>query len=389
MFADLRLPDLDRSAGAAAIGIDVGGTKTALGLIEAASLTLLETDVIPTGRERGGEAVLRDIEQHAAVLARAATALGRHVVGIGVVVPEIVNLAGRITSSAVIPRWNELPVATVLGAIAPTVVEADVRAAAFAEASLGAGRDYGFHVFLTVGTGISYCAVGAGRPFAGAHGGALNIGTSVLALPSEDQASPDGQQGADDQAGGRIWANGWPSAEGQPDGREVVLERVASGSALVERYVARGGTAHRAEDVLAAARDGDLVASEVVDVAAKALGIGIALLVNLLDPEAVITGGGLGSADTEYWTAAERWARYYAHTHAADTVLTRGQLGPDAGVIGAGLVGLLARHRLRHRATSHDATDRCATSRGTTSREAASRGDADRGIPNPSSDKRK
>jgi len=337
--------------------------------------------VIPTGRERGGEAVLRDIEKHAAVLAQAATALGRHTVGVGVAVPEIVNLAGQITSNAVIPRWNELPVATVLGAIAPTVVEADVRAAAFAEASLGAGRDYRFHVFLTVGTGISYCAVGAGRPFAGAHGGALNIGTSVLALPSEDQASLDGQQGADDQAGagGRIWANGWPSADGHPGGREVVLERVASGSALVQRYVARGGTAQRAEDVLAAARDGDPAAGEVVDAAAKALGIGIALLVNLLDPEAVITGGGLGSADTDYWTAAERWARYYAHTHAADTVLTRGQLGPDAGVIGAGLVGLLAQHRLRHRATNHDATGRCPTSRG----------DADHGIPNHSSDKRK
>jgi glucokinase len=386
MFADLRLPDLDRSAGAAAIGIDVGGTKTALGLIDAVSLTLLATDVIPTGSERGGEAVLRDIEKHAAVLAQAATELGRHIAGLGVAVPEIVNLHGRITSSAVIPRWNELPVATVLGAIAPTVVEADVRAAAFAEASLGAGRDYGFHVFLTVGTGISYCAVGAGRPFAGAHGGALNIGTSVFALPSEDRTSLDGQPGADDQAGAgrRIWANGWPSADGQPGGREVVLERVASGSAIVQRYVARGGTAQRAEDVLAAARDGDQVASEVVDVAAKALGIGIALLVNLLDPEAVVTGGGLGSADTEYWTAAERWARHYAHSHAADTVLTRGQLGPDAGVIGAGLVGLLARHRLQHRVTNHNDTDRGATSRGTTSR-----GNADCGIPNSSFDKRK
>jgi len=303
-----------------------------------------------------------------------------------VAVPEIVNLHGRITSNAVIPQWNELPVAAALGAIAPTVVEADVRAAAFAEASLGAGRDYGFHVFLTVGTGISYCAVGAGRPFAGAHGGALNIGTSVFALPSEDQASLDGQPGTDDQAGAdsRIWAKGWPSPDGQPGGREVVLERVASGSALVQRYVARGGTAQRAEDVLAAARDGDPVASEVVAVAAKALGIGIALLVNLLDPEAVITGGGLGSADTEYWSSAERWARHYAHSHAVDTVLTRGQLGPDAGVIGAGLVGLLAKHRLRHRATNHDDTDRGATSRGTTSR-----GNADCGIPNSSFDKRK
>jgi glucokinase len=343
MFADLRLPDLDRSDGAAAIGIDVGGTKTALGLIDAASLTLLATDVIPTGPERGGEAVLHDVAEHAAALAQAATRRGRHTVGLGVAVPEIVGLAGQITSNAVIPRWNELPVAAVLGTIAPTVVEADVRAAAFAEASLGAGRDYGYHLFLTIGTGISYCAVAAGSPFAGAHGGALNIGTSVLALPADGQACPDGQPGGGDLG----WADGWPSADGR-GAREMVLERVASGSALVERYVARGGSARRAEDVLAAARDGDPAASAVVDAGAKALGIGIALLVNLLDPEAVVTGGGLGSADTEYWTAAARWARHYAHSHAKDTVLTRGQLGPDAGVIGAGLVGLLAQRRTKN-----------------------------------------
>jgi predicted NBD/HSP70 family sugar kinase len=327
MFADLRLSDIDRRDGTAAIGVDVGGTKTALGLIDASSLTLLDTRLIPTGRERGGEAVLRDITEHAAALATAAAREGRRTVGLGVAVPEIVDLSGRITSSAVIPRWNELPVAEVLGEIAPAVLEADVRAAAFAEASLGAGRDYGYHLFLTVGTGISYCAVGAGRPFAGAHGGALNVGTSVLALLPDEQAGP--------------------AAPGGPDAGAFVLEQAASGSALVRRHAALGGTAQRAEDVLAAARGGNPVAAGVVEAGAKALGIGIALLLNVLDPEAVIVGGGLGSADTEYWTSARRWARHFAHEHAARTVLMRSQIGPDAGVIGAGLVGLLARHRLQ------------------------------------------
>ena len=322
MYSGLNLADIDRRDGDAAIGVDVGGTKTALGLIDAATLTLLETTVIPTGRDRGGEAVLRDVEKHVSRLSGTARQRGRRVAGIGVVVPEIVNLAGQITSSAVIPRWNELPVAWVLSGIAPTVIEADVRAAAFAEAALGAGRDYEYHVFLTLGTGISYCAVAGGRPFAGAHGGALNIGTSVLAVV--------------------------PPEVGQ-DGREVVLEHIASGSALVRRYVERGGTAQRAEEVLAAARAGDRAAIDVLDTGARALGIGIALLVNLLDPQAVVVGGGLGSADTGYWTAAERWARHYSHAHASSIVLTRGELGPDAGVIGAGLTGLLAGRTLRQR----------------------------------------
>jgi glucokinase len=294
----------------AAIGVDVGGTKTALALIDAASDTPLAMRVIPTGRERGGAAVLRDIQEHVVALA----GLGHEVTGIGVVVPENVNLAGQITSSAVIPQWNELPVASVLSAVAPTVIDSDVRAAALAEAVLGAGRDYGYHLFLTVSTGISYCAVRDGRPFAGAHGGALHFGTSVLAV--------------------------------LPDGQELRLEDVASGGALVRRYVAgggaRGGAVQRAEEVLAAAAAGDPVAAGVLASGAQALGAGIALLINMLDPEAVILGGGLGSADTSYGAAARSWASHYVHAHAEGTPIVRGRLGGDAGVIGAGLIGLSA-----------------------------------------------
>jgi glucokinase len=315
MFSGLSVAGIDRRAGNAAIGIDVGGTKVALGLLDAAELSLLESVVIPTGRDRGGKAVLADIRASAADLAGRAAARGRRVSGMGLVVPEIVSLAGDIVSGEVIPQWNELPVAEVLSEIAPVLVEADVRAAAFAETVLGAGQGHDYLVFVTVGTGISYTAVYQGRPIAGSRGGALNIGTSVLARLPEHCAGP-----------------------GQP--RELELERISSGSALVERYVARGGRAEGAGDVLAAAQRGDQAAAEVLDEGARTLGIAIALLVNVLDPEAVIVGGGLGSADTSYWQATRDYARQYLHDFAAGTVLARGALGADAGVIGAGLTGL-------------------------------------------------
>jgi predicted NBD/HSP70 family sugar kinase len=90
------------------------------------------------------------------------------------------------------------------------------------------------------------------------------------------------------------------------------------------------------------------VAGDVLAAGARALGAGIALLLNMLDPQAVIIGGGLGSADTEYGARAIGWARRYAHAHAAGAVLARGRLGPDAGVIGAGLVGLAAASHPNH-----------------------------------------
>jgi glucokinase len=304
---------LDRRPGNAAIGVDVGGTKVAFGLLDASTLELLAKSQIPTARERGGESILAAVKTEAAALAATAARKGRHVVGLGLAMPEIVDLSGSITSSAVIPQWDRLPVGAALGAIAPVRVDADVRAAAFAEAVCGAGRGVSYYLFLIVGTGISYCAVHEGRPIAGAHGGALNIGTSTLDL-----------------------------LPGSSDTEQPVLERIASGSALVERYLARGGAAERAEDVLKAAQAGDRRASDILRDGAGALGVGVALLVNLLDPEAIIVGGGLGSADTDYWNTAEEWARRHMYSDIARAIpIHHAQLGPDGGVIGAGLVGLL------------------------------------------------
>ncbi len=225
--------------------------------------------------------------------------------------------------------------AAVLSEIAPVRVEADVRAAAFAETVLGAGQGYDYLVFVTVGTGISYTAVYQGRPIAGSRGGALNIGTTVLARLPEHGAAE--HRAAEHRAAEHCAAE-HRAEQGEPP--EIVLERIASGSALVERYVARGGTAEGAADVLAAAQHGDRAAAEVLDEGARTLGLAIALLVNVLDPEAVIVGGGLGSADTPYWQATQDYTRQYLHDFAAGTVLARGALGADAGVIGAGLTGL-------------------------------------------------
>jgi glucokinase len=305
--------------------VDVGGTKTAIGILDSATLSLLSSATIPTRRTDGGRAVLRDIGVQIGAMAGQAARLSRHVRGVGLAVPEIVDPEGRITSGAVIPQLDQLAVSELLAAAAPVRIEADVRAAALAEAVLGAGQRLSYFIYLTVGTGISYCLVRDGTPVTGIRGGALNIGTSVLAdLPESDHGVP----------------------------AELVLEDTASGAALVQSYVAGGGTATRAEEVLAAARDGDELATSIAQAGARALGTAIALLVNLLDPEAVIVGGGLGSAETEYWASAVTWARRRVYSDAARSLPIRhAQLGAAAGVIGAGIVGLLA--------STPDRTGRC------------------------------
>src|SRR5262245_62147647 len=109
-----------------AIGIDVGGTKIAAGLIDLESGAVLERREIPTQPARGGEAILQDVVSFADELRANATAIG---VGIA----ELVDRQGRIASNVTID-WLKTPVLERLSAILPTKFEADVRAAARAEA---------------------------------------------------------------------------------------------------------------------------------------------------------------------------------------------------------------------------------------------------------------
>jgi glucokinase len=264
--------------------------------------------MIPSGSQRSGEAVLEDVLTLAAELEKRAVAMGSKVLAIGVGVCELIDHAGNITSEQTI-RWRGLPVRDRFARLASTIVESDVRAAALAESLFGSGKPFRFFVYVTVGTGISYCFVQEGRPYAGARGNALILSSSPLTTTCT--------------ACGTVL--------------KPVLEEFASGPALVSRYNEKvPGKAASGEDVLAASQAGDLAAMEVTRTAGDALGVSVGFLINVLDPEAVIVGGGLGLADGLYWnsfvasTRDHIWAR-----DARDLPILKAALGADAGVIGA------------------------------------------------------
>jgi glucokinase len=228
--------------------------------------------------------------------------------GIGLGVAELVDLQGNVTSNHTI-AWVGVPVQSRLAELAPCVVESDVRAAALAEAICGAGQPFQHFVYVTVGTGISHSLVLNGRPFPGTRGNALTFASSPMTVICP--------------------ACG---ATSQP-----VLENFASGPALVARYnQLNGGQYTRGEEVMTAAVAGDPQATEVVETAGEALGVGVGWLVNVLDPQAVIIGGGLGLAGGLYWNRFVASARYhiYADNSRALPIL-RAALDVDAGLIGA------------------------------------------------------
>jgi glucokinase len=233
---------------------------------------------------------------------------GRELAGIGVGVPELVDPSGDVTSDQTI-AWRGVRVQEEMARLAPTCVESDVRAAALAEAVYGAGRNLQSFVYVTIGTGISSCLVQEGRPYTGARGNALVFASGFLTFtcPTCGQVT------------------------------RFVLEEYASGPALVDRYQRRTGRRILgAEEVLAGVDAGDAAAVEVVRTAGKALGAGIGWLVNVLDPEAVIVGGGLGLAGGLYWSSMVESTRSHIWAEAGrDLPILTAATGVDAGIIGA------------------------------------------------------
>jgi glucokinase len=289
--------------GRVSVGIDIGGTKTAVLAVTLPGADVLFREVFPTQAALGA-AHLR--ARLATILARLRSELGpRERFPVGVSVPELVDLDGLVATDAVVPgltgdlkEWTEIGV---------ECVESDVRAAAHAEARVGAGRGFPSFGYLSIGTGISSTFVLDGVAWPGAHGAAILLGSGPF--------------------GPKLG----------PDGRPYPLEELASGPAMVAAYRAGGGRARNAQEVLDR-YDSDPLAARAVVEAGSAAGRGAALLVNLLDPHALIVGGGLGCADGPYWQCLEAAARAQIWADAARRIpLLRSGLGPDAAAIGAAL----------------------------------------------------
>jgi glucokinase len=261
------------------VGIDVGGSKILAATVDVTQGDILREVRTETPVSAGGAAVL----EACAELARELAPGGANAVGIGLC--EFVDLSGMPTS-AVTVDWRGLDVAGAFGGSAGVCVESDVRAAALAEARFGEAARLGSFLYLTVGSGVSYCLVLDGHAYTGARGNAIVVG-----------APP--------------------------------VEQSSGGLALAER-----AGVERAELVL-----NDPAHALLVDEAANELGLALAALVNALDPEAVVIGGGLGLVDRYRDRVAASARAAIEHEATRGLPIIPATLGPRSGVIGAALVG--------------------------------------------------
>jgi glucokinase len=290
------------------IGVDLGGTKILAGLLDADGGILQRLEV-PTPDVSQDE-LLAAIERAVGDL------ITEDVVAIGCGIPSILDRRdGRALGSINIPLADvSLPARLEAAFGVPAAVENDANAAALGEWRHGAGRGADDFVLLTLGTGV---------------GGGLVVGGELY-------------RGWAELGHVVVLADG-PPCQGACTGRGH-LEAVASGSAADRAAVELWGPDGTAELLVERARGGDRAALGALTAIGRLLGAGIGSLVNVFAPELVIVGGGFGTAAAEIlFPAALEAARREALPPArAGLRIVAAELGGDAGLVGAALVGLEA-----------------------------------------------
>lgn len=290
--------------GTVVLGLDVGGTKVAGGLVDADGTVVLvrERSALVDGARDPGLKVTFALARE--MVAQAET-MGRTVDGIGAGFPEYVDLEGRLTSREVI-AWTDQP-AEMLARLGPVTVESDVRCAALGEGAHGVARGVGSYAFVIVGTGLSYALVEDGRVRRGARGEAIALGELEVSRRVAKTSA-------------------------------LLLERYASGEGIRERYGSRtGGPIASAAEVFSRAASGDRDATAIVRSAGQALGEGLATLVRLLDPGAIVVGGGVSRSTGSWRDELESTYAARLSSRPAAPPLLWAELGSAAGIIGAAI----------------------------------------------------
>ncbi|RIK58192.1 MAG: glucokinase [Chloroflexi bacterium] len=298
-----------------AIGIDVGATKIAAALVTRQGAVLAE-ERLATAPKAGAEAV---VERIVTAIDRLAAGAPAAVCGVGIGTPGYVDPANGVVRNAVNLGWQEVALASQvqerLAAPLPVWVDNDANVQALGEVSFGAGRGLDPVVCVTIGSGLGSGIVVNGRLVSGATHSAAEMGHLSL--------DPDGR----------------PCA----CGLRGCVETVVSGPGLVttaRELLARdyhhtlmtNPAALSAEEVVAAARREDSVALEALEYTARWLGIAFAALVAVLNPAAIVVGGGLGHSAYDWLApgAQAELARRVVHPSYAQLQIVPSQVMSSA-----------------------------------------------------------
>jgi len=277
------------------VGIDLGGTKI-FSAISDEHGNIIDKIKIPTEAEKGKETVLMNIFSSIESLLENTGISAKELMGVGIAVPGPVDYGtGVVRVCPNLPGWINVPVEKILSEKfgTKTYVENDARAAAIAENSVGSGKNFENFIYVTISTGIGGGIIIDGKIHHGANGGAGEIGHMLMS---------DGS----------------------------IFEKTASGTAIRELF------GMKTEELIEKSENGDETAAKAFSHLIHNLGIGLGNLVTVLNPEAIVIGGGLSNLGDFLLVPLEKEVRKNGFSIAGEKIkLVKAKFNNEAGIIGA------------------------------------------------------
>ena len=310
------------------IGLDVGGTTFKAGVVDEQG-KILHKAAMPTGIERPYQEIIADMALLCKKVAADAGIAMEEIASIGVGVPGLFdNKTGRIPFCTNL-GWHDIPFVEEMKKHLDTKVvgDNDATVAGLAEAVAGVSAGVSDSVFLTLGTGVGGGIIIGGKPYSGAHGCGSEIGHMMIRMRGEKCTC--GCFGCFER---------YASATAIIREAKKALEENPE-SSMMEKC---GGDPEKinAKIVIDAAREGDAAAKAVFDEYVYALAVGIINIINMLDPEVIVLGGGVSAAGSFLLDAVREAVKpmvFFKTMPYARIELA--QLGNDAGIIGAAFLG--------------------------------------------------
>lgn len=307
------------------IGVDLGGTKIATALIDSEGRVLARTSCLTEAQEGVEKVLERMYKTVEDVLLEAGIELNE-IAGIGIGSPGPLDSKTGIVHSAPNLGWKNVPLGDLFRQRfqVPIYVGNDANLAGLGEKWLGAGKNVGSLLYLTVSTGIGGGIIIDGKIHTGSHDIAGEVGHIIV--KRDGPLCGCGSRGC--------------------------LEAIASGTAIARE--AKAGIARGESPLLAklagdgepnaklvgeAARNGDPFSTNLLEDAFTYLGLGIVSLLNVLDPEMVVIGGGVSNLDDLLFDPVRRVVKENLGTSPlGDVPIVKAELGADVGVLGAAML---------------------------------------------------
>lgn len=314
------------------IGIDLGGTNIAAGIVDE-NYKIIAKDKVPTRAERPADEIVRDMAALCTSLVDRMGLSFDDIAYIGIAAPGAIDPVNGVVKYANNLKMFQYPMAERMKALLPVkrvCLENDANAATLAEAKVGAGKGCDDVIMITLGTGVGGGIVIGGKLYSGFNYMGAELGHIGI------------------EAGGRQCSCGrrgcWEAYSSATALVRFTKEKLAECKDTVMWDMCKGNVENASgRTAFDASKKGDCAGQEVVDTYIEYLAYGITNLVNIFQPQVLCIGGGVcGEGDylLNPLKALVDRDQYGTNAHDDKTELKIAELGNDAGILGAALLGL-------------------------------------------------